>query len=349
MTIVQAYNSITSQTRGEESSQVGRSRWSVHKRARVLWQDYKELCATFDSSFQSRLNRYFYEKCDFPFTISLSSFAPVSLCYALGVREESVVRSIGLANICLDHFAQVLDDCTDEGYSTPEDLHLSHKLLITGISYYRDCLNGNEQAMREIECNIERVMAAERSLWRCKRGGKFGVENLRELADRGMMANCMVIALKHITDCNDSTAGFSEALAAAAVGIQLCDDVLDWEADLKEGTMTWPLTIGGLGHLEKRTDIDKASASAQLLSSRALESILREGVIELIYASEKFESLQCKDLADLLFKLARSGESAETKIRALRKKSEEYTAGDSINVYEHLRCILEDCDLRLQH
>ena len=261
----------------------------AENQARLLWKKYSECWKHFDTSLHPFLQRYFDERSNRPFFLSLNAVAPISLCHAFGVHNEKTVFEIGLAHLYLDHFTQVLDDSTDEDNAPPELLHLSHSLLMAGLSHYRNCLGHNENALREIEAQIEYVMKCERKLWSCKNEKVFFDEsNLNELAGRGGIGGCIAIALGYLTCDKTKILEVNSALSAIAKGVQLCDDLLDWQTDYEEGTNTWPISCSLQSLAEQKVESVPSTIAFEMVNSGVFKMVMKRAIHELEIGANGF-------------------------------------------------------------
>lgn len=318
----------------------------TEKRARLLWNEYHSFCQQFDTSLQPFTERYFAERGNRPIFVSLNAVAPISFCHAFEVTNEQTVLEIGLAHLNFDHFTQVLDDLTDEEDSPPELLHLSHQLFMAGLSFYRRSLSQNHNAMREIEVHLEKVMKSERKLWACKNEGVFFNEDkFSELAGRGGIGKCIVIALGHLTDNQSKAEEFCAPLDSTAIGIQLCDDLLDWQTDFDEGTRTWPISCCIQNLLKRNIKPTKDTIAFEMIHFGIFEKVMNRASQELEIGAKGFAELGAVTLSNSLLGVRRSARLLMSNVDLLRA-SGSYDSHETLNKFEEL---ISKWDVRMMH
>lgn len=318
----------------------------LNKRARILWRRYSECSERFDASLKPFVQKYFHERSNRPFFLSLNAVAPISLCHAFGVYDEKLVFEIGLAHLHLDHFTQVLDDSTDENDAPPEFLHLSHSLLMMGLAHYRNFLGHDEDGLRDIESQIEDVMRCERYLWSCKNEESvFNEDKLNELAGRGGIGECIGIALGSLTGDKAKTLEVNSALSATAKGIQLCDDLLDWQTDYEEGTNTWPISCSLQSLLERKVKPAPSTIAFEMVNFGAFEMVMQRALQELEIGANSFIAAGASTLGNSILGIMQSAKHLLSEVNLLRVDG----TSDPQKLHIELQKLLKESDVRMQH
>ncbi len=211
-----------------------------------VWRDYVDcLSASYDDLGEVR-KRYLLRPGDASAgVLPLNALVPLLLSEPFGIQHTETRERVARANLYLDHFTQVLDDTTDVmGEASPFALHLSHHLLAKGMCLYLGLTTDAHSFSHILEGYFEEAMGAERYLWR--HHGKIASYDDTDFAMIGRRCALMKASGAIYADLSGNCGpldAIERGLDAAATGVQLVDDLIDWYDDFSEGIYTHPYVL----------------------------------------------------------------------------------------------------------
>ncbi len=219
----------------------------IHGESQRAWLQYQGFLAKDTRGLALSSRRYFEERSS---GLPLAAALPIALAEPCGIDDPQVRQDVALICLCFDHSAQLLDDATDKkgGILIP-DLHLQNRLLMLGLQRCAKLADqfrsGESEAfITAVHSQIETSMQAERSIrLRQEEGQILHKHGFSILAQRCSYLQIPLVLYGHIGSGFSNFRQLSEGINQAALGIQLLDDLYDWESDLQEGTLTHLLSM----------------------------------------------------------------------------------------------------------
>lgn len=211
----------------------------------------------------------------------LGEFMPWLVADLLGISEVRPVQEVASAWLHVYLFTLMLDDFID-GRTPPRrrntEMITASLMLQRGVT--RLVLRASNPGEMEQVLNDAfgtTAAAAHRELAHHRNRIKaFSMSDVTAVGQKVALLRVCLRALEDLVPTRERGL-LDYALSRLATGVQLLDDLTDWEEDLRGGNFTLPLTI-----LKQRSpemagsaDADRANLLAALLASTALEQTLR--------------------------------------------------------------------------
>lgn len=314
--------------------------------ARDAWKSYRAEVEARSSLFEPLRESYFGERNDEPFVIPLNSHIPVMLSEVFGENDSAKMTAIAIGHLYLDTFTQVLDDVADTVGHDNEQVHLSHLLLMEGMHRLSEVTSGSLPALRRMQEAVEDTMAAERALWSHKRSVQpYSEGDFEVVSRRGGILRCAVRAYAAITGKEEVASIAETGLLKGALAVQLVDDLLDWDDDLRDEIYTAPLATALLAlgkHSRREVSFDDVARS--LIESGAVDQTLERASVALHEGRRIFESIGGYSLAGLFGSLQFRVEELQQEIKHFAA-----TRALEINKKNFHECLKRSGDTRLMH
>jgi len=164
------------------------------------------------------------------------------LAEPFGIRDWHLVEEATFASLCLDVFAHAIDDIADESEGDRIVLaHVGSLLLARAAQGYARLVGGDQAFWACWERYLREASEAERFLHQHRYS--FEQISLEMLGQKSSLINTSVALYATLTGRWNLCEPLEHGLMAVATGIQLIDDLLDWEEDITSGVDTYPLTL----------------------------------------------------------------------------------------------------------
>jgi hypothetical protein len=211
--------------------------------ARKAWKHYNQWVSGSFPELRDVAARYVFERTSTNNdAVPLNALVPYLLAEPFEFQNTEIQEQVTLANLCFEHFTQALDDSTDEKrVPSARQMHLSHHLLAKGFLMYLQLSSAQEGFAARLESYFEEAMEAERFLWRHKgRVMPYTEGDFAMIGRRCALFKASAAIYADLTKNWGFLAELEVGLDAAATGIQLVDDLIDWQGDFTEGYYTYP-------------------------------------------------------------------------------------------------------------
>jgi hypothetical protein len=163
-----------------------------------------------------------------------------------GVKDWGLIEEATFASLCLDVFSHAVDDIADDPDSDNILLaHVGSLLLAKAAQVYAQLVAGDKRFWGCWERYLEQASEAERCLrqHRVDRLSSFEPTSFVMLGQKSALINMSAALYASLTEGWDLLEPLEQGLMAVATGIQLIDDLIDWEQDAMSGTYTYPLVL----------------------------------------------------------------------------------------------------------
>jgi len=255
-----------------------------------IWSVYVKQAHSLDKNLSGVAVAYINERDYVDITDPpLSVLVPVLLAEAFGVHDIVKVEKVVLASLAIDNFSHLLDDSTDSAPTSfpGTQSHLSHLLLSRATAAFVSLSSHPETFSAWFDRYLFETMTGEQALW-CHRNAicEYSELDYQFMANRGSLVCICAAIYADISDKWHLLAPIEKGLRDAAVGIQLIDDLLDWENDLRDGIYTQPLVKAF-----KKINLEKALNEPTAIFSELFIAGAADGVIQ--RAAGYFASASC--------------------------------------------------------
>lgn len=161
----------------------------------------------------------------------VSTLAPI-----FELPDGGVIERAAAAVICFDYFCRAIDRMTDENDSTIEGIHEATLVLLEGVGLATSLSHRSERLLAKIRSYFAEASAGERFLWRHK-GDQcaFGDIDFKMMGQKNAVMKSAAAALASASGKWDLLERLEPVIHDLSVCIQLIDDLIDWENDLKAG------------------------------------------------------------------------------------------------------------------
>lgn len=229
------------------------------------------------------------------------------LAEPFGNFDADFITQATFACLCLDGFSQIVDDITDNSSSQVGALtHVSSILLGKAAQRYALLTGGNELFWYCWERYLEEASEAEKYLWKYRnRISTFEANDFTMMGQKSALINMSAALYASKTNKWEILDAVEAGLKKVAVGIQIMDDLFDWEEDEKAGINTYPLFLAKQ-HINSTT-----SLSESINSNVVLLNVLVAAKQYLTQAKNQFAPLGANSMIDfinLLIKNLNTGE-----------------------------------------
>lgn len=158
-----------------------------------------------------------------------------------GIRDANVIEEATYASLCLDVFSHAVDDVTDDPNSDRVLLvHIGSLLLAEAAGTYARLVANHARFWSYWHHYLKRSSEAELLL---QKNGDIAVTNVALLGQKSSLINMSAVAYACLTNRYELLDPINRGLMAAAIGIQLIDDLIDWQQDSRDGTSTYPIAL----------------------------------------------------------------------------------------------------------
>ncbi len=233
----------------------------------------------------------------------LASHFPVVLAEAFQIELGDLTHTAAVANLCIDHFTQLLDDIADSpGTAVGVASHLSHCLLVEGLSRYLMTARRRETLELRLRGYLDEAMRAERAVWSHKGTIRdFDDDDFHMIALRGSLAKCNAAFFADATGDVTVLVEVERAIESLSLGIQLLDDLLDWQDDLRNRIYTYPIVLAFAEHAIGPEDpLLEQKVEASMESPPIARRLISMATSKLRDASERFSRVGSHVLAALI-------------------------------------------------
>lgn len=241
------------------------------------------------------------------------AFAPM-----FGVTGPALEQACAVVAAC-DAFCRAVDYVTDAPRSEIGVLHDGALSLIHGVRIASALGTEPARFFERLEAYMHQASAAERALWRHKgRQLAFTSEDLANLGRKNAIMKAAPAALAAVSGRWALLPIAEQALDDLCIGVQLVDDLLDWEEDLLSESFTLPL-LQAVGRTESCAPRDVERA---IFEGGVADELL--GLVErrLASASAVFRNQGCGEPAELVDVAADSVRKARVWLRAAPRTAE---------------------------
>lgn len=233
----------------------------------------------------------------------LGEYAPWLIADILGISDREPVRRIVSAWLQIYFFTMLLDDIIDDNSrsKTPEDLLTAMLLLQKGVAG----LYAGTDVPKVLSDNYDSAFAetanaalTEFSQHR-NRVKAFTSDDINNIGQKLAILKICVEAFSQISgETLDRKRWLHSVLSRLATGIQLLDDLTDWEEDLAQGNMTFLLTSSACDSDNYTGPVSGSQGVNQtllnLLLSGALEKTIAAALRELLIVKKSLEDISIK-------------------------------------------------------
>lgn len=217
----------------------------TRREAKQVWDEYSSQIQDLSSVLRPIARKYISERKG-AFSQNTAPFAvqlPLLLSEPFKIKPE-VRKRAALANLYIDNFIQAFDDATDNERSKPTTLHLSHTLLTKGISLYHGLADNSREFSAELEKLLEESMEAERFLWKHHDYVvPYKKKDFDMMGLRGSFLKSSLALYSSLTNDWTKYKILGGGVDASSTVVQLIDDLIDWQEDLRDGIYTHPLAL----------------------------------------------------------------------------------------------------------
>jgi len=167
------------------------------------------------------------------------------LAESFGITDRYVIEEATFATLCLDVFSHAIDDIADDPNSDNILLaHVGSLLLAKAAQTYAQLVAGNKRFWECWERYLKEASEAERFLRQDRdRFAPFEQTSFVMLGQKSALIKMNVALYASLTDGWNLQEPLEGGLMAVAAGIQLIDDLIDWEEDLDSGIHTYPVVL----------------------------------------------------------------------------------------------------------
>ena len=223
---------------------------------------------------------------------------PILLAQVFGVTDPALIEKVTIANLNLDHFSHLVDDTADSPSSnSPIRSHLSHLLLSRATASLLSLSSHPATFSQWFDRYLLEATMGEQALWsHHKVANEYTQQDYDSLAHRGGLIKASAAIYADLTDRWQILDSVERGLCAASIGIQLIDDVMDWQDDLHQGIYTQPLVaafqiVGVETALRNPSTVNQA-----IVRDGAADAVIRLAAKYFDDASRYFERVKADSL-----------------------------------------------------
>lgn len=262
-----------------------------------------------------------------------SAYVPVLLAQSFGITKWQIVHEATFANFCLDFFSRSIDAATDRSDMNPLTLHLGSLCLGKAAQVYGEFVTRNDGFWKFWEQYLNEASEAERVLWSHRNAIiSFSRRDLELLGQKSALLKMSGAIYASLTNRWEILDTIENGLMSTASGVQIADDLLDWEQDFRAGIYTYPLVVA---HEKRLAD---QSIESSINSTDVLRMVLDMATQKLEYGKVLFQKVHAISMVLLIDTLLKSVE--EVKINVLEKSRPEF-ADDEVFRIKHIRRMID--------
>lgn len=209
---------------------------------------------------------------EYPYSLPLSSYLVLLLAEPFGIKQEDILVHAGVATMCMDSAAHIVDDISDDdGSDNALKTHVSSLLLASAmklcVQLSRNPAWVMENALRYIQASSE----AERYLWRHHNSSrKYDASDFTMIGQRASIQNICAVIYADVADEHGLLRELEQSLASVYIAVQLIDDLMDWRQDFKAGICTYPLQLA----CSQSRELDEMRLGGILASKKVMDKVL---------------------------------------------------------------------------
>src|ERR1035437_6034440 len=242
-----------------------------------------------------------------------SAYLPLLLAEPFQINEPFIVNEAAFANLCLDVFSRAVDCCTDNPKgSDPILIHLGSLCMGKAVQVYGNLLPRGDGFWKYWEQYLKEASLSEQFLWRHR--GSFVPFGEDDFAMQGTKSSLIKVSAALYASLTNRWGILDEieiGLNAIATGVQIIDDLLDWEEDLGARIYTFPLVLG------QRNRIRGQSLAQSVNSPYVVTVVLRTAMDNLEIGKQHFEKVNASSMVSFIDALLRSIREAEVYVERL--------------------------------
>ena len=259
-----------------------------------------------------------------------SAYLPCLLAEPFGLTKPLVVEEAAFANLCLDLFSRAVDFSTDNAkMSDPTLIHLGSLCMGKAAQIYGNLLPRGDAFWKYWEQYLKEASESERFLWRHRASVvPFGKLDFTALGRKSALIKTTAAFYASLTNRWGNLDEVENGLDATATGVQIMDDLLDWEEDLEAGIYTFPLVLA------KENLSPTQSVEHAINSPNVVIPVLCAAIESLTLGRRHFENVHAKSLVAFINALLGNIQDAKTYVEHLPAPK---VAHHPVLVVRHLR------------
>lgn len=225
-----------------------------------------------------------------------------SLAEPFGIKNQQLIDRVTRVNRHFDVFVHQLDDVKDNPENVAAIAHEAVTNLIKGIQYIQD-VEQKDILFGRLFGYWKQASDGEKHLWR--HHGVVSAYNEMDflmLGKRGSMAKVPIALYADASQDDSPVKKLEEAVEEAGTAVQLCDDIFDWQVDLRSGIYTHPIV---LAH-DKIGSLDEVQIERTLFSPEVLTPLTNRANKYLASARKKLEQTSANKLDSYLKEMTES-------------------------------------------
>jgi len=171
--------------------------------------------------------------------------AAILLSEPFGIENPRTIEEATFASLCLDVFSHAIDDIADDPTSDKTLLaHIGSLLLATAAQVYAQIIGDDTTFWDCWHRYLKQSSEAELYLQQCPEDlDDLDLNHLAMLGKKSSLVNMSAALYASLSDRWHLLEQLEQGLSAAATGIQLIDDLVDWREDSKSGVWTYPIAL----------------------------------------------------------------------------------------------------------
>jgi hypothetical protein len=231
-------------------------------------------------------------------------FASVLTSQPFDIRDAEFVRRAATASLCLNHFAHAIDDVSDtnQGQLAISTIHMATLMLSEAMKCYMGLCRDSRFWRRWDQYATESSRAERQLLTYSYKDAHEEEAILRLMGTKSAWAQVNAALFAAQSGRWDILPRVERGLSAGIIGVQLIDDLLDWEEDVLNGTHTLPL-VRAVTHSGAH---DVVSLRDTLYKSDFVADILGLAVSHLDEAGRHLREVDASQMVSLLEQLKKN-------------------------------------------
>ncbi len=287
-------------------------RWDQREWIRVV-ERYQEELSFVDAELQKIVKEHIDERK--AKEAPLIAVLPHLVAEAFGIHDKKYIFGIAGLALRIDHFCHLIDDCTDlirEDKMYVARLHLASAVLANIGSAINAVADDVLAANRAWERYLSDASEAERYLLR-HHGSRveYTDRDFMMMARRAGLVKMIVWISAEKAGNGELLTSMEDALDNVAVGVQILDELLDWEEDYREQIYTWPICLALAGRNTSSGQRPTALVLQELIFGGSIvEKVLSVAQVYFERGRRSLDLIGCTTGSSVLYEASRSVEEA---------------------------------------
>lgn len=232
------------------------------------------------------------------------------------IKDPAAQDAIRSIIVCYDYFCRAIDAATDEKFNVMESVHSGALALAMGATRASALLGDATQFLTAAERYLAQASEGERHLWKHhNKGACFDETDIWMLGRKNAVMKVAPALCVALTDNWAILPALENVMDHVAVGVQLIDDVLDWEEDYLHGYFSLPLRVAdacnAANALEIRQALFVGGAAIDALEIASAEIAKASSILVRNQLAFAFPSLpQAREMVDRMIDFIKRNKSS---------------------------------------